>query len=61
MTSEQIKIIVGENCLGYEYKYPQILSSVDTHASSCNTCKNYIDGKCIKNFFDTIKNKVTIN
>lgn len=61
MSSEQIKIIVGENCFGYEYKYPFILSNVDSHANSCSTCKNYVNGKCINNFYDNIKDKLTIN
>lgn len=65
MASEEMKMAVAQNCPGYHprYLYSQLFSglSMGTSTESCSNCQNYTRGKCQKNLFNEIKEKIEVN
>ncbi|WP_125154799.1 hypothetical protein [Clostridium rectalis] len=62
MRLAELKMIVAENCEGYEPMASVFISDIGSNITdSCENCYNFKDGKCIKNLFDPIKEKIYRN
>jgi len=61
MISNEIKMRVAQNCPGYTNRNYYSLMSMLESSESCSTCKNYVRGKCTKDLFDEIYEKIRIN
>ncbi len=59
--SHQIKSIVAQNCPGYNPRNSWGLMSLGNISETCDTCANFIRGKCIKDLFDDIASNITVN
>ena len=52
MRLEELKMVVAENCEGYEPIASVFVSDVGSNITdSCENCKNFEKGKCVKNLF----------
>ena len=60
MVSSELKMRIAQNCPGYRNVYPSFTSNILSN-ESCDSCSNYIRGKCIKDLFDEIKKNISIN
>lgn len=58
---EELKMLVAENCPGYEPLASVFLSDVGNIIDTCDNCDNYVEEKCIVNLFDPIKRKINRN
>lgn len=56
-----MKSLVAQNCTGYEARFPAFIASMGSRAESCDSCSNYVRGRCKKNLFDKIKESIVIN
>lgn len=54
MVSNSMKMIVAQNCVGYNPKYTIASLSMLSNSESCSNCKNFIGGKCTKGLFDEV-------
>lgn len=61
MISLQDKILVAQNCEAYKPKSYMLTAAISYIAQSCNQCVNYTNGKCIKELFEEIEEKIKIN
>jgi len=62
MVSIEMKTRVAENCNRYTTKYAmELISSLTYGAENCNSCVNYIRGKCTEGLFDGIREIIMIN
>lgn len=61
MVSNELKMRVAQNCLGYNNRnYLSMMSMIESR-ESCNYCKNYVRGQCEKNLFDEISGIIKLN
>lgn len=59
---EELKMLVAENCPGYEPLAVVFVSaSAGNIIDTCDNCKNYVKEKCIVDLFDPIKRKINRN
>lgn len=56
-----IKSLVAQNCPGYESRYASSILSMGSMAESCDSCANFVRGKCKKDLYDSVKERITIN
>ncbi|MBE6043494.1 hypothetical protein [Clostridium thermopalmarium] len=61
MICDSTKMIIAQNCIGYEPKYIISLLSMTSLSESCNNCQNYIRGNCIKGLFDDMVETIKRN
>lgn len=61
MISNELKMRVAQNCPGYVSRNNGFLSSMTQLSESCDNCKNFIRGKCVKGLFDEVKEKIRQN
>lgn len=62
MRMEELKMVVAENCDSYSPFMPEFISKYGgTLRNSCENCKYFIEEKCVKNFFDSIKEVISKN
>jgi hypothetical protein len=61
MVSNEIKMKVAQNCSEYNNTNYFSMMSMLEYRESCNSCKNYARGKCIKNLVDEIYGKIKLN
>ncbi|MCY6485921.1 hypothetical protein OW763_16555 [Clostridium aestuarii] len=61
MVSNEMKMVIAQNCQEYEAKYGISMLSMGTLSESCNNCKNFIKGKCTKGLFDEIMETIRRN
>ncbi|KEI04747.1 hypothetical protein IRP63_00255 [Clostridium botulinum] len=61
MISSSMKMVVAQNCIGYDPKYTIALLSMVSSSESCSNCKNFIKGKCIKGLFDEVMDIISKN
>ncbi|SQC00531.1 putative transmembrane protein [Clostridium tetanomorphum] len=62
MRLEELKMVVAENCEGYEPIASVFVSDIGSNITdSCENCENFVKGKCIKNLFDPIKERIYRN
>ncbi|KAJ49780.1 hypothetical protein CTM_21326 [Clostridium tetanomorphum DSM 665] len=55
-------MVVAENCEGYEPIASVFVSDIGSNITdSCENCENFVKGKCIKNLFDPIKERIYRN
>lgn len=54
MISNEVKMVVAQNCNEYESKYLISLISMSNFSGSCDSCISYMKGKCSKELFDEI-------
>ncbi len=54
MISNELKMVVAQNCTEYESKYLISLLSMSNFSGSCDSCQNYMKGKCTRELFDDI-------
>ncbi|MCT8978743.1 hypothetical protein N4T77_19355 [Clostridium sp. CX1] len=59
MISVQQKMIVAENCV--EYKPKVFITAMSFISQGCESCRSYIDGKCTKELFTVIEEKIRMN
>ena len=59
--SHEIKAIVAQNYYGYTSRNPWGLANLGSISESCDSCSNFVRGKCIKGLFDDIAETITIN
>jgi hypothetical protein len=52
MISNGIKMVVAQNCTGYESKYLISFFSMSNLSESCDSCQSYMKGICAKELFD---------
>lgn len=53
------KMLVAENCI--EYTPKDFTTSMSFISQGCNSCINYIEGKCNRELFEEIKESISIN
>lgn len=56
--SHELKSVVAQNCFGYSSRNPW---GSENLAENCNSCSNYVRGKCVKGLFDDIASIISIN
>lgn len=62
MRLQELKMVVAENCDEYNPVNHDFISQMGvTLSETCDNCKNFIDGRCIKNLFDPIKEAINRN
>lgn len=61
MVNNEIKMRVAQNCPGYSSRHSYSLMSFVGSSQSCDTCKNYVRGKCTKGLFDEIYSEIRVN
>lgn len=61
MASDELKMVVAENCSEYDSRDTGLNSSVSDLSKSCNNCKHLINDKCVKGVFDEIKRNIKQN
>ncbi|QGU93791.1 hypothetical protein GOM49_00375 [Clostridium bovifaecis] len=61
MISNSTKMVIAQNCLGYNPKYIISLLSMATLSESCNNCQNYVKGNCTKGLFDEMMETIKRN
>lgn len=61
MVSSEIKKRVAQNCPGYNNRNYFSMMSMLESSESCNTCTNYVRGKCVKDLFDEVYGKIRLN
>lgn len=61
MITNNMEMIVAQNCIEYDPKYIISLLSMLSSSESCYNCKNFIDGKCTQGLFNNIKDIITKN
>lgn len=55
-------MVVAENCDEYNPVNHDFISQMGvTLSETCDNCKNFINGRCIKNLFDPIKEAINRN
>lgn len=59
MISVQQKMLVAENC--GEYKPKILITSMSSISQGCEGCISYINGKCTKELFKKIEEKIRMN
>jgi hypothetical protein len=59
MASVQQKMLVAENCTEYEPK--NFTTAISFISRGCNSCISYISGKCNKELFEVIEEKIRLN
>ena len=61
MIGSEIKSMVAQNCHGYEARFPASMLSMGSRAESCDSCINFVRGRCKKKLFDKIRDTITTN
>jgi hypothetical protein len=61
MISNQMRSIIAESCPGFEEKYIVSMLSMGNLAQSCNDCANFANGRCTKDLFNSLKEKIERN
>ncbi|MFA9398564.1 MAG: hypothetical protein ACERKV_09900 [Clostridiaceae bacterium] len=61
MLSEELKMVVAENCFEYSPISELCFISVANLSQSCSNCQNYKRDKCQKDLYDDIKSKIITN
>jgi hypothetical protein len=61
MVSLQDKILVAQNCDAYRSKTYMLITPISYIAQNCSQCINYTNGKCIKELFKQIEEKIKVN
>lgn len=61
MISNSTKMVIAQNCLGYNPKYIISLLSMASLSESCNNCQNYVKGNCTKGLFDEMMETIKRN
>lgn len=62
MIYNELKSMVAQSCPEYSSKNPVIsMISMGNFAQSCDSCLNYVSGKCIKALFEEIGERIIIN
>jgi len=61
MVSGQVKMIVAQNCPGYQARYGMVMSTMGSLSQSCSNCGNWIRGRCIKDLFDEVRERIRVN
>ncbi len=61
MVSSELKMIVAQNCQGYNPRSAYSMSLMGSLSESCSNCSNYVRGKCVKNLFDNIAGDIRMN
>lgn len=61
MVSSELKMMVAQNCSGYNPRLALFIESIGNLSESCSNCSNYIRGRCVKGLFDDIRDMVKIN
>ncbi len=62
MVSSEIKMRVAQNCHGYRPRYGlEFMSSITYVSESCNSCSNYVRGKCVVELFDEVRETIRGN
>lgn len=59
MTSVQQKMLVAENCAEYEPK--KFTTAMSLISQGCSSCISYMSGKCAKELFEEIEEKIRLN
>ncbi|MCY6372785.1 hypothetical protein [Clostridium ganghwense] len=61
MISNETKMVVAQNCLGYQPRYAITMFSMGTLSESCSNCQNFVSGKCTKGLFDEVMQIINRN
>lgn len=61
MVFSETKMIVAQNCNGYNARSVISMMSMGTLSVSCSNCTNYIHGQCSKDLFDHIADMIRMN
>lgn len=61
MVSNELKMRIAQNCSGYESRNSGFLSSMTQLSESCDNCKNFVRGKCVKDLFDEVREEIRQN
>jgi hypothetical protein len=61
MISNSTKMIIAQNCLGYEPRYIISLLSMTSLSESCNNCQSYIRGNCAKGLLNDMMETIKRN
>lgn len=59
MSSIHQEMLVAENCI--EYKPKNFTSTMSFISQGCNSCISYISGKCNKELFEEIGERIRMN
>jgi hypothetical protein len=59
VVSAQQKMLVAENCM--EYKPKVLIKAMSFISLGCGSCISYINGKCTKELFEEIEEKIKMN
>ena len=59
MASVQQKMLVAENCAEYEPK--NFTTAMSFISQGCSSCISYMSGKCAKELFEEIEEKIRLN
>ena len=59
--SHETKAIVAQNCYGYTSRNPWGLTNLGSISESCDSCSNFINGKCKKDLFEGLVSTITVN
>lgn len=61
MVNEELKMRIAQNCHGYNGRHAYSMLSSVGNSQSCDTCKNYVWGKCTKDLFDEVYKEIRTN
>lgn len=61
MVSSETKMRVAQNCPGYDAVYEMVMMSMGSLAQSCDNCSNFVRGRCVKELFDGIRDRIRVN
>ena len=59
--SHEIKAIVAQNCNEYTSRNPWGLANLGSISESCDSCSNYVKGRCKKDLLEVVASNITIN
>lgn len=61
MVSNEIKMRVAPNCSCYNNRNCFSMMSMRESRESCNSCKNFVGGKCDKDLIDEVYSRIRLN
>ncbi|MCY6355994.1 hypothetical protein [Clostridium sp. ZS2-4] len=61
MISNEVKMIIAQNCFQYEPRYAISMFSMGTLSESCTNCQNFTNGKCAKGLFNQVMETISRN
>lgn len=60
MFSSYDEVLVAQNCVAYQSTMLKVIEEMSNVAQSCSSCINYSRGKCKRNMYTDIENKIKI-